>query len=201
MRRSLNPHFFTAGLIVVFMLDLWLTSCMKSIGMAPMACLLSAVMAFILFVLRDLNKTMVDFKQRLLNRWWIAYLAVIGLGWILFYSYGLLRVIMPFLDGIRFFKFIDIHLMEIEVIILITTSVCSFGMAFISMSKKFSSPSRFWMVFTAWSFLIRSLIPVVWDPMPTIIFRYDGIFSIPLLYGLIMIALNSIHAKYKLPIG
>lgn len=63
------------------------------------------------------------------------------------------------------------------------------------------SPARShgWMRFTAWAFFGRFLIPLVWDPMPNLVYRYDGLFGIPVLYGLLMVALSLIHERYPLP--
>ncbi|MDM7925580.1 MAG: hypothetical protein QUS35_06145 [bacterium] len=63
------------------------------------------------------------------------------------------------------------------------------------------SPARShgWMRFTAWAFFGRFLIPLVWDPMPNLVYRYDGLFCIPVLYGLLMVALSLIHERYPLP--
>ncbi|MBN2201072.1 hypothetical protein JW777_03890 [bacterium] len=55
------------------------------------------------------------------------------------------------------------------------------------------------MRFTAWAFFGRFLIPLLWDPMPNLVYRYDGLFGLPVLYGLLMVALSLIHERYPLP--
>jgi hypothetical protein len=201
MKHIDRLHIFTSGFVLIFLLDVWLSSGMVSIGMIPIAFLLSAVTTFIWLALRMANRSMADSKVRLLTRWWMVFLAVITIELLLYNGYSYFRESLPFLDKNEAIESIDDHLIIIEIYMLRALSIYSMATAILTMSLKVSSRSHRWLCFTAWAFFFSFLVPLVWDPMPNLVYRYGGFFTLPVLYGLIMIALTAIHERYRLPAG
>jgi hypothetical protein len=193
-----KKHVIAAVYVMFFMLDLWITSNMISIGMVPMAFLFAAVNTFLWIVLHSVNRKNVSYSVHFLINWWMVFLAIPSIVWLFFYGLVYLSAVFLFLREWSIIKFLGKNASVIDT--ALTWSLCaySFITAILTMSLRSTSRSHGWWCFTAWAFFGRFLIPLVWDPMPELVYRYEGLFGLPVLYGLLMIALNVIHERYRL---
>jgi len=55
-----------------------------------------------------------------------------------------------------------------------------------------------WLLFTAVFTTLSYLISVCWDPMPSLVFRYSGVFDLPMLFGWLMIIHTLILERFQI---
>jgi hypothetical protein len=194
-----KEHVVAAAYVIFFLLDLWITSDMVSIGMVPMAFLFAAVNTFLWIVLRSANRKNVSYPVHFLINWWMVFLAIASIVWLFFYSLVYLSAVFPLLREWPVIDYLDRNTFLIDNVL--TKIFCAYSLitAILTISLRSASRSHGWLCFTAWAFFGRFLIPLIWDPMPNLVYRYEGLFGLPVLYGLLMIALSVIHERYQPP--
>lgn len=172
---------------------------MVSIGMVPMVFLLIAVNTFLYLVFYSMDQNNVRIQIVFLINWWMVFLALASILWFVFYGLVYFLAVTPFISEWPVAKYLDRNIFVIENTLMLCFSAYSLLTALITTVIRSTARSHGWMRFTAWAFFGRFLVPLVWDPMPNLVYRYDGLFGLPVLYGLLMVALSLIHERYPLP--
>jgi hypothetical protein len=191
-------HFFAAGFVILFLMDMLLTSGMAAVGMAPLAFLMAAVCLFDFLSFSTKRSYLTTSISRFLILWWKIYLLALSFSWLFFNFFAFLSNDLAFFNKYFIKRLFDDHQMLITYYIEWFSFAYSVVTVILTMIIKLHTRSYRWMIFTAWAFVFRSLVPIVLDPMPVIIYRYEGLCAVPVLYGLLMIALTSIQEQYRL---
>jgi len=53
-----------------------------------------------------------------------------------------------------------------------------------------------WLLFSAGAMSLPFLIYLLWNPLPTLLYRYEGVMGLPMLFGWLMISIRSIQMKF-----
>jgi hypothetical protein len=180
---------FAGAYVLFFAMDILLYSGIQLLGMLPMALLISAVSFFIVFLLWSVNRSAIGRNSIRFNRVWMFYLGGTAL-------FNLLWNLHPFYR--KHFEFFDKNWRIFNVLFDLTLIAASGLIFFYTLFSKRHSPAYRWHVFVSAYIFIRNLAPsIIWEKIPPLVWRFDGILDMPILFCFLMVAVKWIRAQYR----
>jgi hypothetical protein len=180
-----------AGLFVLFFaLDILVEFSFQAMGMLPMSFLISAVSIFIVFLLWSVNRSAIGRNSIRFNRTWMFYLGGTA---------SLTLLIRGLAFYVRNFEFFHTNFRFFYMYFLNSTTIIASGLIFIyTLFSKKCSPAYRWHLCVSLYTFIRNLAPsIIWEKIPVLVWRFDGILDLPILFCLLMVAVKWIRVKYR----
>ena len=156
--------------------------------MIPMSYLTAAVSFFIILILSKTGITGTSLRGRKLLFYWMFYLGITSF-----------LELITIIQGIFFYRDIPWDLVKTEKFTNLLFLLLSISLLMVTFLSYTNTALLRWLLFTACAIFIKNLLPVaIWNPMPPLVYRYFGVFALPMLFGMLMIAITIIQLKYRL---
>jgi len=176
---------FAVGFILFFYLDILISFRFFSIGMMPMAYLITAVSLFVSVILFRANPAVFNRRERRLNRIWIFFLFFIS--------------VFQFLSNMqgKIARLLSMDMLVLDWIISHSAFCFSTLLLVFTLIGKQKSVYFRWQVFSAFSCFMQAVLPVtVWRIMPDKVYYFYGLIQMPMLFGFLMMIDSVLKRRY-----